>query len=169
MFTTQSFPKLSPGIFLSIISHAFPPQFTHLFGNVAMLWLFGGECEQHMRKVEVVGFFVIASLVSVLLGTAISGQNTLGASGGILAFVGFYCVHMLGTHRESFDFETLTEAGSMGIRTHCGVVLAFTPIVVILYSFAQIFGLIPVGRTDAIGHLTGVSFGIAYAFIRSRI
>jgi len=169
MFTTQSFPALSPGLFFSIISHAFPPRLTHLFGNVAMLWLFGGECEQHLGKVELVGFFVVTSLASVSLGTAVSGQNTLGASGGILAFVGFYCVHMVGTHREVFDFETLTEAGSMGLRTYWGVILALTPIVLILYSVGQIIGLLPVSRTDAIGHLTGVLCGIGYAFIRSRI
>jgi membrane associated rhomboid family serine protease len=95
VFTTESFPVPSPGLFFAIISHAFPPQLTHLFGNVALLWLFAGESEQHMRRAEVVGFFVVAALAAVLIGTAVSGDSTMGASGGVLAFIGFYCVHMV--------------------------------------------------------------------------
>jgi hypothetical protein len=29
VFTTESFPVASPGLFFAIISHAFPPQLTH--------------------------------------------------------------------------------------------------------------------------------------------
>jgi len=92
MFTTASFPALSPGLVLATISHD-PAGVAHLFGNVAFLWLFAGEREQHMGGFELVGFFATTALVSVTVNSAVTGDSTLGASGGALAFVSFYGAH----------------------------------------------------------------------------
>lgn len=125
VFTTEAFPNLSPGLFLAIISHAFPPQVTHLFGNSALLWLFAGESEQHMSRLEVGGFFVVTAQAAVLVGTAVSGESTMGASGGGLAFIGFYCVHMVLEHRDEFEFDTLGSKGltSTSPRAYWGAIL----------------------------------------------
>lgn len=171
MFTTESFPALSPGLFFAIVSHAFPPRITHLFGNVAFLWLFAGESEQYMRQAEVIAFFVITAQVAVLIGTAVSGESTLGASGGVLAFIGFYSVHMFLEHRDEFEFGALTSGSPITtpVRTYWGIVLVLTPIVLIPYMLGQLAGLLPVGRADIVGHLIGFLFGIGYAAARSRI
>src|SRR6056297_3387037 len=63
LFTAASFPALSPGLVFAIISHMPLPNVTHLLGNVAFLWLFAGESEQHMRGAEVLWFFVATALV----------------------------------------------------------------------------------------------------------
>lgn len=166
MFTTESFPAFSPGIFFAIISHAFPPNFTHLSGNIVFLWLFGGESEQHMGQLETGAFFVTTALASVLTGTALSGDNTMGASGGALAFIGFYCVHMTLDHREKLDFDTLRSNGLSSLRVYWGVALFIAPVVIVLFLIAQAIGIVPVGRADVVGHLTGVLLGIGYAVAR---
>lgn len=170
MFTTKSFPEFSPGLFFAIVSHAYLPQLTHLFGNVAFLWLFAGDSEQHMRRAEVVGFFVITSLASVLLGTGISGDSTMGASGGVFAFIGFYCVHMVLKHRDEFKFNTLSSGGltDTPLRTYWGLILVLSPILLVPYILGQLAGHLPAGRTDVIGHLIGLLCGIAYATVRRR-
>jgi membrane associated rhomboid family serine protease len=170
VFTTESFPVPSPGLFFAIISHAFPPQFTHLFGNVGMLWLFAGESEQHMQRAEVVGFFGVTALAAVLIGTAVSGDNTMGASGGVLAFIGFYCVHTVLKHRDDFEFDELTSGGptTTPVQTYWGLILVLTPIVLVPYMLGQLAGLLPVGRADVVGHLVGFLCGMGYAAIRSR-
>jgi len=43
-----------------------------------------------MSGLEVLTFFVVTGLVSVTVNMAVTGDSTLGASGGALAFVGFY-------------------------------------------------------------------------------
>lgn len=166
MFTTDSFPALSPGLFLAIISHAYPPRITHLFGNAAGLWLFAGESEQHMTRIELVSFFVGTSLSAVVVGTAVSGESTMGASGGVMGFLGFYCVHMTLEHREKFDFEALTSERSTPLRTYIGMALVLTPVVLIPYLIGQLFGIIPAGRTDVVGHFFGFACGIIYSLIR---
>lgn len=171
MFTTESFPALSPGLVLAIISHAYPPRVTHLFGNIAFLWLFAGESEQHMGTLEVSVFFVVTAQVSVLTGTAISGGSTMGSSGGVLAFLGFYCIHMVLEHRNEFELETLESKGlsNTSLRTYWGLALLLTPIVLVPYMVGQHVGFISAGRTDVIGHLTGFLCGVGYAVVRSMI
>lgn len=171
MFTTESFPAPSPGLFFAIISHAFPPRSTHLFGNVALLWFFAGESERHMRRAELVGFFVVTALAAVLIGTAISGGSTMGASGGVLAFIGFYCIHIVLKHRAEFEFDALTSGGPTDtpLRTYWGLMLVLTPIVLVPYMLGQLAGFLPTGRADIVGHLTGFLYGMAYAAVRSRI
>jgi len=171
VFTTASFPRLSPGLLLAVISHAFPPKLTHLFGNVAVLWVVAGESEQHMQRGEVVGFFAVTGLAAVLVGTAVSGDSTLGASGGALGFLGYYCIHMLLKHRDNFEFEALTTGSpsETPLRTYWGLMLVLTPMVLIPYLLGQLFGFIPAGRTDIIGHLTGFLCGMSYAMVRNRM
>jgi len=171
VFTTASFPALSPGLFLAVISHAFPPDLTHLFGNVAVLWVVAGECEQHMRRVEVIGFFAVIGLAAVLVGTAVSGGSTLGASGGALGFLGYYCIHMVLKHRDEFEFEALITGGpsETPLRTYWGLMVVLTPVVLVPYMLGQLFGLIPAGRADIVGHLTGFLCGVTYAVVRTKI
>lgn len=170
MFTTKSFPQLSPGLFFATISHMPPPQITHLFGNVTFLWLFAGESEQHMRQIEVIIFFTVTALVAVLAGTAIYVDSTMGASGGVMGFIGFYCVHMILKHRESFKFDVLTSEGQTDapVRTYLGLGLVLTPVVLVLFLFGQLIGLLPTGQDDIVGHFTGLLFGIAYATGREK-
>lgn len=169
-FTTESFPALSPGLFLAIISHAPPPQSTHLLANVMGLWLFAGEGEQHMTKLEVGVFFVVTSWLSVLAGTVVLGENTMGASGGVLAFWGFYCAHMFFEHRERLELDRLssTTATKISFRTYVGLLLILTPFVLIPYLVGQLAGVIPAGNSDMVGHLTGFLCGMAYALLRNR-
>lgn len=170
VFTTASFPRLSPGLFLAVISHAFPPNVTHVFGNVAVLWVVAGESEQHMLRGEVMGFFAVTGLAAVLVGTAVSGDSTLGASGAALGFLGYYCIHMILRHRDEFKFEALTTGGPTAtpLRTYWGLMLVLTPVVLVPYMLGQLVGLIPAGRADIIGHLTGFLCGMSYAVIRTR-
>ena len=168
-FTTESFPDLSPGLFLSIISHAFPPNVTHVLGNVAALWLFAGESEQHMSTGEVIGFFTAMSLLSVTISTAVTGSNTLGSSGGVFAFIGFYCIHLALDHREEFDLD-VSEYGILSykkLRAHWQVCLLVGPAVLFPSLVAQQVGILPTGRADVVGHLTGFLCGVGYALFRS--
>jgi membrane associated rhomboid family serine protease len=171
VFTTESFPALSPGLFFAIISHAFFPNLSHFLGNVTLLWLVAGESEQHMNSLEVGGFFIGTALTAVLVGTAVSGGNTLGASGGGLAFLAFYCSHILLEHRNEMEFETIKEPGltDTSFRAYVGVCLILTLILLIPYMVGQHAGLIPAGRADVVGHLTGFLCGIGYAVIRSTV
>ena len=169
LFTTESYPALSPGLTLAIISHAFFPNVTHFLGNLSLLWLLAGESEQYMRSLEVGLFFVVNAQIAVLAGTAVSGGNTLGASGGILAFCGFYCTHMLRAHRNDLEFETLEEPGLTGTtwRAFGGVCLFLTVVCLPLYLAGQLVGIFPAGRTDVVGHLIGFLCGLGYALLRS--
>ena len=83
------FPAFSPGLVLTIISHD-PPNVTCICENVAFIWLFAGESEQHMRVAEILSFVGATALVSVTVSTAVTGNSTPGASGGALAFRGVY-------------------------------------------------------------------------------
>lgn len=96
-------------------------------------------------------------------------QNTMGASGGVLAFVGFYCVHMVLEHREKLRLYPLwsTAEADPSLRTYGGLFLVLTPLVVIPYLLGQLAGIIPAGQSDIVGHLTGFLCGIAYGFLRS--
>lgn len=167
-FTTESFPALSPGLFLAIISHAPPPQSTHLLANVIGLWLLAGESEQHMTKLEVGVFFVVTSWLSVLAGTVVLGENTMGASGGVLGFLGFYCVHMFLEHQERLELDRLssTTASKISFRTYVGVLLVLTPFVLIPYFLGQLVGIIPAGNSDMVGHLIGFLCGMIYGYLR---
>ena len=170
MFTTASFPRPSPGLFLAVVSHAFPPNMTHLFGNVAVLWVVAGESEQHMLRSEVIGFFAMTGLAAVLVGTAVSGDSTLGASGAAFGFLGYYCIHMILRHRDEFRFEALTTGGpaETPLRTYWGLMLVLMPAVLVPYLLGQLAGLIPAGRADIIGHLTGFLCGMGYAVFRTN-
>jgi membrane associated rhomboid family serine protease len=166
-FTTESFPALSPGLFLAIISHAPPPQSAHLLSNVIGLWLFAGESEQHMTKLEVGVFFMVTSWLSVLAGTVVLGQNTMGASAGVLAFLGFYCIHLFLEHREKLELHhfNFTTATGASLRAYMGLFLVLTPIVIIPYLLGQLAGIIPAGNSDMVGHLTGFLCGMIYAYL----
>jgi membrane associated rhomboid family serine protease len=170
VFTTESFPVLSPGLFLAIISHSFFPQVTHVMANVAMLWVFAGESEQHMRRWTVVLFFMTAGLISVLGSTAISGSNTLGASGAALAFVGFYSTHRFLDHRGQLRLDLVKHGpvASDSLRVYWDVSLVIVPLVLLLYFLAQWTGQIPSGRTDVLGHSIGLVYGIVYAILRTQ-
>lgn len=168
LFTTKSFPAISPGLFFATISHQLPPQMTHIVSNVVGLWLFAGESEQHMSTLEVVGFFVTTALVSVLVGTAISVDSTMGASGGVFAFIGFYCIHMVLEHQNELELDTLgsTDSAASPLQTY-GIGLLITPIVMIPYLLAQLTGFVPAGQSDVVGHFTGLLCGMGYALICS--
>jgi len=165
VFTTASFPELSPGLLLAIVSHAFPPNMTHLLGNSGFLWLFAGESEQHMGAIEVLTFFVATALVSVTVSSAVTGDSTLGASGGALAFVGFYGAHLLLVHRDRLALDTsgygpLDEGA---LRTYWQGALLLFPIGFGLFMIGQHVGPVPAGRADVIGHSVGLMLGVGYA------
>jgi membrane associated rhomboid family serine protease len=170
-FTTESFPEFSPGLLLAIISHDLPPNVTHVLGNVAFLWLFAGESEQHMRGVEVIGFFIATALVSVTVSTAVTGDSTLGASGGALAFVGFYGTHLYLAHWDSTELEAMDNAWlePAKLRVIWRVAIVASPLALAVYAVGQYIGIAPVGRTDVIGHLVGVVLGVGYAVGREWI
>ena len=167
MFTTESFPVLSPGLVFAIISHD-PGNATHILANIAVLWLFAGESEQHMSSPEVVGFFVATALASVTVSSAVTGDSTLGASGGALAFVGFYGAHLFLTHRDTLaldtsDYEVLDEAA---LRAYWQGALLLFPIGFGLFELVRFVGLVPAGETAVLGHLVGLMLGGGYALGR---
>jgi len=170
LFTTSSFPALSPGLVFAIISHDLPPNVTHLLGNVAFLWLFAGESEQHMRSREVLGFFLATAIVAVTVSTAVTGQSTLGASGGALAFVSFYSTHLCLAHQDSLDLDVgdYNWGEPAALRAYWQVALLLLPIGFIMFMLGQSIGLFPVGRADVVGHLVGITLGAGYAIIRDR-
>jgi membrane associated rhomboid family serine protease len=168
-FTTESFPEFSPGLVLAIISHDLPPNVAHVLGNVAFIWLFAGESEQHMCRVEVVGFFVATALASVTISTVLTGNSTLGASGGALAFVGFYGAHLYLAHWDPEELEAMdhTWCKPAKLRACWRVAMVITPLAFVVYSVGQYANLVPVGQVDVIGHLVGVVLGIGYAVART--
>ena len=168
-FTTESFPEFSPGLVLAIISHDLPPNVTHILGNVAFIWLFAGESEQHMRRVEVIGFFVTTALASVTISTALTGNSTLGASGGALAFVGFYGTHLYLVHWDPEELEAVDHAlrKPAKLRAYWRVTMVVIPLAFVVYSVGQYANLVPVGQVDVIGHLVGLVLGIVYAVART--
>lgn len=171
LFTTASFPALSPGLVFAIISHIPPPNVTHLLGNVTFLWLFAGESEQHMSGAEVLWFFVVTALVAVTINSAVTGQSTLGASGGALAFLGFFVGHLLLAHREALQLDT-SDYGLVddeAVRAYWqGAVLLF-PVGVGMYLLGQSVGLISAGNTAVISHLVGLVLGMGYAVGREWV
>ncbi|MFC6977077.1 rhomboid family intramembrane serine protease [Halomicroarcula sp. GCM10025709] len=169
LFTTESFPQLSPGLFLAVISHAFPPNVTHLPGNAAFLWLFAGESEQHMHTSEVLAIFVVAGLCSVTISTALTGTNTLGASGSVLAFVGFLGAHLVVGHWGDLELH----GGKYGtvdpraLRAYWQAAVLLLPIGVGVITVLQFGGVVEAGRTDVIGHLVGLICGVGYGIARA--
>ena len=170
MFTTESFPVLSPGLVFAIISHD-PGNATHILANVAFLWLFAGESEQHMSSLEVVGFFVATALASVTVSSAVTGDSTLGASGGALAFVGFYGAHLFLTHREVLELETSGYGPVQyeALRAYWQGALLLFPLGFGIYLLGQSVGLFPAGNAAVIGHIVGLLLGMGYAVGREWI
>lgn len=168
-FTTGSFPALSPGLVLATISHD-PADVTHLLGNVAVLWLFAGESEQHMGSGELVGFFTATALVSVIASSAVTGESTLGASGSALAFVGFYGTHLFLVHRGALELDTSDygplDAEALGAYWRAALLLF--PMGVLLVTIGQYTAVLPAGRTAVVGHFVGLVLGVAYAIGRQR-
>lgn len=164
VFTTEAFPTLSPGLVFAIVSHD-PADVAHLFGNVTFLWLFAGESEQHMGGLELVGFFVATALVSVTVSSAVTGDSTLGASGGALAFVGFYGAHRLFAHRDALALDTRdygpVDVGAL--RAYWQGASVLFPIGFGLFELMRCAGVVPAGRTDVTGHLVGLVVGVGYA------
>jgi len=168
MFTTASFPALSPGLVLAAISHD-PTNVTHILGSVAFLWLFAGETEQHMSSVELVGFFVVTGLMSVTVNSAVTGDSTVGASGGALAFVGFYGAHLFLVHRDALALDT-SDYGALdaeALRTYWHVTLLLSPPWLVLVTLGQYTGVVPAGEVAVIGHLVGVVLGVGYGVGRA--
>ncbi|WP_324666076.1 rhomboid family intramembrane serine protease [Haloarcula sediminis] len=164
VFTTESFPALSPGLVLATISHN-PANVTHVLANVALLWLFAGESEQHMSGVEIMGFFVVTALVSVTVNTTVTGDSTLGASGGALAFVGFYGAHLLFAHRDGLALDT-SDYGALdkgALRAYWQGALLLFPPGFALFTIGQYTGVVPAGRVAVIGHFVGLVLGVGYA------
>jgi len=160
VFTTESFPALSPGLVLATISHD-PANVTHVLGSVGFIWLFAGESEQHMRGFEVLGFFLATGLVSVTVNTAVTGESTLGASGGALAFVGFYGAHLLLAHRDALAVDTSDDGPvDMGALRAAAVLL---PVGFGLFELVRYAGVVPAGETAVLGHLVGLVVGAGYA------
>lgn len=170
LFTTESFPQLSPGLFLAVISHAFPPNVTHLTGNAAFLWLFAGESEQHMHTSEVLAVFVVAGLCSVTISTALTGTNTLGASGSALAFVGFLGAHLVVGHWDDLKLNgsQYGRVDPRALQSYWQGIVLLLPIGIGVVTMLQFGGVVQVGRTDVIGHLVGLVCGVGYGVVRAR-
>jgi membrane associated rhomboid family serine protease len=143
----------------------------HLLGNVALLWLFAGDSEQHLSPRGVIGCFLVTAVPAVLVGTALSGKSTMGASGGVFGFIGFYCLHMALEHRDTLEFDALTDGGpgKVTFRIYWSVILVALPIALLVALVGQLVGLVPVGRADVVGHLTGLLCGMSYAVAREHL
>lgn len=168
LFTTDSFPAPSPGLVVAGLSHTSP---MHLLGNVALLWLFAGDSEQHLRRLGVIGCFLVTAVTAVLVGTALSGKSTMGASGGVFGFIGFYCVHMALEHRDTLEFDALADGGlgKVTFRICWSITLVALPVALLVALVGQLVGLVPVGRADVVGHLTGLLCGIGCAVAHEHL
>lgn len=97
---------LVPATFMQggTFSHAFFTIYTamflhgswsHVFGNMWMLWLFGDNVEDHMGKLRYLGFYLVCGTVAALahcIMFPLSEVPVVGASGAIAGIMGAYFV-----------------------------------------------------------------------------
>jgi membrane associated rhomboid family serine protease len=68
---------------------------SHIFGNMVYLWVFGPEIEDAMSPLRYLTFYVLGGLIAMLAQVAVSPSSTvptLGASGAIAAVMGAFLV-----------------------------------------------------------------------------
>lgn len=76
---------------------------SHLAFNVAMLLMFGGFAEQHLRRHEYLAFFFIVGTAASFANLIFWPNNapSLGASGAIFGLIGYSLYHYVQNHEEN--------------------------------------------------------------------
>ena len=83
-----------PPEFLTLITSQFlHGGWTHLFGNMLFLWIFGNNVEDQLGRMKFLGFYITCGILAALTQWAFSPESAipcLGASGAIAGVMGAY-------------------------------------------------------------------------------
>lgn len=141
--------------------------FSHLFINMAMLYLFGRDVERAMGKLEYGMFYIGACLASSTLHTAIvhaalapiyANQPVVGASGAVAGVLAIYAVRY---HRKVFDFFGL---GIPALLVILGwLVMQLSLAIIGLYR--DTFLGLGLKQVSYWSHLGGFTFGLVTALV----
>jgi rhomboid protease GluP len=136
------------GLITSVFTHV---QLWHLFFNVYWLWILGGLLEPAIGRLNWIGFFLIAAIVSSGAQFAMSGSTGIGASGVVYAMFGFMWIG-----RERYpSFQRIVT--KQNIRLFLGWL--------IFCIIATRMNIFRVGNT---AHVAGLLFGVGAAFLVLR-
>lgn len=115
--------------------------FSHLFGNMIFLWVFGNALNEKMGQLPYLGFFFLAGLVAAVAHNLFDGAPAVGASGAINGVVGAYFV-LYPTNRITCFWFFLFRTGTVQVAGYVLILLWFV--------------------TDLFGALSGSDIGVAY-------
>lgn len=162
LFTLEQLTHITPGWFLSIISHGLDP-FAHLVPTLAMLLVFGALSETHLKTRDYLIFFLVVGFVSSPVHLYLYPQtaNIAGASGPIFGFVMYGTYHYVSEHRDrlAFDAEFMP-------RFVFSVLVIGVPIAATLLVISQLFGVWPRGDSAVESHGLGLLAGFLLVYLQ---
>jgi GlpG protein len=136
------------GLLTSVFTHV---QLWHLFFNVYWLWLLGGLMESAIGRLNWIGFFLLAAIISSGAQFAASGSTGIGASGVVYAMFGFMWIG-----RERYpSFQRIVT--KQNILLFIGWLI-----------FCIIATRLNIFRAGNTAHVAGLLFGAGAAFLSLR-
>ena len=136
------------GLITSVFTHV---QLWHLFFNVYWLWILGGLLESTIGRLNWIGFFLIAAIISSGAQFAISDSTGIGASGVVYAMFGFIWIG-----RQRYPSFHL-------IATKHNIILFFGWLIFCI--FATRMNILRVGNS---AHVAGLLVGVGTAYLVLR-
>jgi membrane associated rhomboid family serine protease len=170
-FSSNPTEILSPGNLFAPLSHGGS---SHLLANVGIIAIYGGASESHMSPKEWLAFFSVTSLVTLHLTSTVFGEASLGASDGAFAFLGFYHAHLLANshHRNGLVFNKydgkIIPSDRQTQLFYLGLGSVLMLIAATLWLSLQTGGILPSGRANSLGHLSGLLAGVGYGVARTK-
>lgn len=138
-----------------LLSYAFVhADFWHIFGNMAILWVFGPSVEDRFGRIGFLAFYLLAAVASAGAYMAFSNDPVLGASGAIAAVTGAYAVLFPRTSIKCLLFLIYVGVFNIPALWFIGIAVA-----------RDIIGIGSGGQVAHQAHLGGYVFGSGIAFV----
>lgn len=141
----------TPAWVLSLFAHV---SFPHLLANVLGILILGSYLEERLPKPQLVSVYLVTGILSGLIHTNITGLTGAGASGAVLGWGGFYCVHFL-------KCEWTDNPSDRVELMQFGIALAL-PLAV---GFEFLFRWWAPNMTESYAHLCGMLLGLLYGWV----
>lgn len=174
-FTMRSITHPTPGWLFAPISHAFPPKYSHLIGNVGIIAVFGGLAERHLSPRSYLAFFIVTGFLGAALHTAnvnLGGELAAvkGASAAAYGLMFYSTYHIAQQHDDELLIGKSVDTGAEWMRimprfTYSWVVL-LVPIWVALHLLMKLTGILSAGDVAVDGHATGALLGVCFVYFQ---
>lgn len=128
----------------------------HIIGNMAFLYVFGGNLEDRLGKVAYLGFYLAGGVLAALGHALVEPSPVLGASGAVAAVTGAYLVFFPRVQVTMF-FWFIFYVDYFEISS----------LVLILFQIGTnvVYHFLGIGQVAYLAHLVGYAFGFGVAMV----